>query len=127
MNRARFCDLFKETLKKKPHYADKVADFVKRKVENPTEKYNAKDTPFISAGLYGKTNLGLRHAHFSQDDSILYRVHGKPAMIDIFGIFSHKELGTEILVTLRRKRGWRLSSRTRHLKTRSSNSNKERA
>lgn len=94
MNRARFCELFKETLKKKPHYADKVADFVKRKVENPTEKYNAKDTPFISAGLYGKTNLGLRHAHFSKDDSIVYRVHGKPAMIDIFGIFSHKELGT---------------------------------
>lgn len=94
MNRARFCDLFKETILKKPQYLSKVEEFVRRKVERPMEKYNAKDTPFISAGLYGKTGLGLRHAHFSQDDSIVYRVHGSPTMVDIYGIFSHKDLGT---------------------------------
>ena len=90
----KICDLHLETLKERPDVLPAVKDFLKVKSADVTARYGAKDTHFIADGPIGLTGLKLKHAHISQDLSIVYRVHGNPAVIELYGVFSHKDLGT---------------------------------
>lgn len=90
----RMCALFTETVTKYPELAEKLTAFIKTKDENPTQAYGGSDTHFVPDGPIGKLGLKIKHAHLSQDVSILYRIHGKPTLLDLYGLFSHKESGT---------------------------------
>ena len=90
----RVCDLYKETVAKYPQLAPKVADFIRAKNENPTAPFGGSDTHFVGEGPIGRLGLKIKHAHLSQDVSIIYRLHGNPTMLDLYGLFSHKESGT---------------------------------
>lgn len=90
----RKSSFFDETSRKHYQIADKVTKFIASKVENPAEPFG-KDTFFVSAGPIGRTGLKLKHAHLTQDIAVVYRVHGRdPQFLDLYGIYSHKELGT---------------------------------
>ena len=89
----RMCGLYFESLTTHPGAADKVTEFMEAKSANPTAPV-WKDTPFVAAGPIGSLGLNIKHAHNTKDLSICYRIHGRPPMIDIYGVFSHKELGT---------------------------------
>ena len=92
--KVRVSDLYKETAAKYPQLAEKVADFIRTKDQNPTAPYGGSDTHFIGDGPIGRLGLKIKHAHLSQDVSIIYRLHGNPATLDLYGLFSHKESGT---------------------------------
>lgn len=62
------------------------------------QPYGSSDYPF-QGGLL----KGYGHAHLRKEDSskinrdyfIVYRIHGRnPYVIDLYGIFSHEDLGT---------------------------------
>lgn len=90
----RKSSFFDDTMAKHSGLKDKLRDFLKVKSEDPTQPF-AKDTPFISSGPIGRTGLKLRHAHLTQDVSVVYRIHGKdPHTIDLYGVYRHKDLGT---------------------------------
>lgn len=89
----RMCKLYLESLAEHQGLADAVINWMKAKAADPTMLVG-KDTPFIAAGPIGKLGLNIRHAHITQDVAICYRVHSKPTVIDLYGLFSHKELGT---------------------------------
>jgi hypothetical protein len=91
----RLCPLYHESMKNKPEINDKFQEFLGFKRENPIMPYGKSDTQFISSGPIGLTGLKLRHAHLNQNLSVVYRLHGSnPHIFDIYGVFSHKELGT---------------------------------
>lgn len=91
----RKTDLFDETLQKYSDHEDKLKDFLRAKEQNPIEPYGKSDTAFIAAGPIGRTGLKLKHAHLSQNISVVYRLHGSnPHIIDLYALMSHKDLGT---------------------------------
>jgi hypothetical protein len=90
----RISKLYTETLANHQSLAPRVAEFIKAKNDNPTAQFGSSDTHFIGDGPIGRTGLKLKHAHISQDVSIIYRLHGNPATLDLYGLFSHKESGT---------------------------------
>lgn len=66
-------------------------DFYKAKTENKLAPFGGSDKLFKGYGHFA----GLRHAHLTQDLSIVYSLNGSnPTVIDLYGIFSHGELGT---------------------------------
>lgn len=89
----RMCKLHLETIAAHPEAVQKLNDFMTAKVANPTARL-IKDSPFIAAGPIGKLGLNMFHAHLTQDLAICYRIHSRPTLIDLYGIFSHAELGT---------------------------------
>lgn len=90
----RLCDLYVQTVKAHPEAAAGIAKFIAAKSADPLQSYGGSDTHFVGEGPIGRLGLKIKHAHISQDLSIVYRVHGKPTTVDIYGVFSHKELGT---------------------------------
>lgn len=88
----RFCDSYLESVKAHPATGDSIKKFVAAKIQDPLASYGGSDTHFVGNGPFG--GLKLKHAHISQDLSIVYRMHSKPIFLDLYGIFSHKELGT---------------------------------
>jgi hypothetical protein len=99
----RVCSLHLETTKKYGQFLDKVTEFSRAKSTNPLAAFGSSDTPFISGGPIGSAqiNVGgkqiplkLRHAHLSRDVCVVYRVHGSPTLVDLYGVFTHKDLGT---------------------------------
>lgn len=70
----------------------KLKDFLTAKRMSPRDSFGGSDTAFIAIGPLGKALPGLRHAHLSQDLSIVYRLVGN--VIYLYGIYGHKELGT---------------------------------
>lgn len=90
--------LYQETLAEKarayPGLVQKLQDFRKFKSENPLQQFGATDKPFKGAGNFATVIPGLRHAHLTHDIMIVYTISGKnPTMINLYGIFSHDELG----------------------------------
>lgn len=101
--KVRFCDLFKETLDDHIDLVDKLKEFLMFKAQNPIAPYG-KDTAFVSSAPIGRTGLKLRHAHLTQDVSVVYKIHGKdPYIIDLYGIFRHKELGTSNTANIKKQ------------------------
>ena len=90
----RLCDLYVESVKAHPEAAQGIAKFMAAKTADPNVSYGKSDTHFVSEGPIGRLGLKIKHAHVSQDLSVVYRVHSKPTLVDIYGVFSHKELGT---------------------------------
>jgi hypothetical protein len=89
----RMCKLHLETLAEHPGLVNTITTWMTAKAAAPTSLVG-KDTPFISTGPIGKLGLNIRHAHITQDIAICYRVHSKPTLIDLYGVFTHKALGT---------------------------------
>jgi mRNA-degrading endonuclease YafQ of YafQ-DinJ toxin-antitoxin module len=92
----RKSDLFSRSF---THYRNlierKLKAFFEVKMSNPLQSFGASDKPFSSDGVFNKTIPGLKHAHLTQDISIVYRLSGKnPTLLDLYGIFSHQDLGT---------------------------------
>lgn len=98
----RRCPLFTETLQEKlgkggQQLADRLADFLKIKEQDPMQRFSSKDAPFSSDGIlkYAIPNETLMHSHLLHDLNILYTIQGKnPTVIKLYGVFTHDELGT---------------------------------
>lgn len=88
----RFCDSYLASVKVHPDTGESIKKFITAKRQDPLASYGGSDTHFVGNGPFG--GLKLKHAHISQDLSIVYRVHSKPTILDLYGVFSHKELGT---------------------------------
>jgi mRNA-degrading endonuclease YafQ of YafQ-DinJ toxin-antitoxin module len=97
--------LFNETLGKKsqgnPVIPQKTDDFQKSKAANKLEAFGSSDKPFKSFGVFE----GLRHAHLTGDISMVYSIHGSnPSVIDLYGLFSHDDLGVGQPVNIKRQK-----------------------
>ena len=90
----RLCNLYAESVVAHPEAAQGIAKFIAAKSADPVAPSGKSDTHFVADGPIGKLGLKIKHAHVSQDLSMVYRVHGKPSIVDLYGVFSHKELGT---------------------------------
>lgn len=88
------CPMFIESLTVHPEVKEKLKSFVNYKIQNPLQSFNKSDSPFSGNGIFGSNIKGLRHAHLSQDVSIVYLITGNPIKICLYGVFSHAELGT---------------------------------
>jgi len=89
----RTCRLAKESLKthNDPRIHARLAEFMKMKNANPMQMFGSSDKSFASDGYF----QGFRHAHLTHDVSVIYRIYGKnPAIMDVYGVFSHDEIGT---------------------------------
>jgi mRNA-degrading endonuclease YafQ of YafQ-DinJ toxin-antitoxin module len=89
------CKLFRKTAEsyaRNKQVKDKLAEFIKAKSENPQTIFGSKDRAFSREGnLSGYWHAGLNH-----DISVVYRItdtNGEKTL-DLYGIFSHDELGT---------------------------------
>lgn len=96
-------NLFNETLSKKilsgnKKVADRVADFLKVKKENPMQPFGKDDLAFVGNNPVLKNAIPgetLIHAKLTADISIVYSVSGRdPWILKLYGIFTHDELGT---------------------------------
>lgn len=91
----RDCALHTESVLKYKELKQKLKDFINFKISNPLAPFGGSDKKFTSNGPYNTAIPNLRHAHLSPDISIVYKVHSKnPLLIDLYGLFSHEELGT---------------------------------
>ena len=90
----RKCKLFEDTFLDHANLAPRVFAFLDHKNNNPTQPFGSSDSGFTPDGPIGKLGLNIKHAHITQDVSIIYRVHGNPTTLDLYGVFSHKESGT---------------------------------
>lgn len=101
----RTCPLFKESYAEKskgnPVLEQKLVEFRRSKLANKLQPFGSSDKPFKSFGVFE----GLRHAHLNADVSIVYSIHGSnPSIIDLYGLFSHDELGTGQPVNIKRQK-----------------------
>lgn len=111
----RTCDLFNETFTQKsrdyPVIGAKFQEFRAAKSANKLAPFGSSDKPFKSFGVFE----GLKHAHLTGDVSVVYSIHGSnPSLIDLYGVFSHDELGTGQPVNIKRQKSMdkKLSSQT---------------
>lgn len=91
--------LFKQTyvakVKSNPVLATKFDQFTRSKETEPYGSFGASDKPYNPRGQFAKLVPKLRHAHLTHDLSIAYTVEGSaPAVIKLYGVFSHDEQGT---------------------------------
>lgn len=105
----RTSELYRETLVEKsrayPVIAQKLQDFRKFKTENPLQPFGGSDKPFIGSGIFAATISGLRHAHLTHDIMIVYTISGRnPTVFDLYGVFSHDELGIGQPVNIKRQK-----------------------
>lgn len=66
----------------------KLRQFMHAKRENPQQSWGGSDTHFVARGPLA----GFRHAHLTQDLSIVYRVVNKTVFL--YGFYTHNDLGT---------------------------------
>lgn len=95
--------LFNDTLSKKilsgnKKVADRIADFLKVKKENPMQPFGKDDTAFVGNNPVLKNAIPgetLIHAKLTADISIVYSISGRdPWVLKLYGIFTHDEMGT---------------------------------
>lgn len=92
----RTCDLYYETKKKYPELEKKLKTFVAFKLSNVNQPFSKADYQFDGDSALGKKqiNMVLRHAHMSQDVSIVYRIHHDTGFfLDLYGLFTHEDIG----------------------------------
>lgn len=90
----RICSMFVESLKKYPNVRPKLSEFMQAKTVAPTMQFGRSDTLFAKNSVFGAIPK-LAHAHLTHDLSVVYTISGSnPKYIDLYGIFSHTELGT---------------------------------
>lgn len=92
----RRCDSYKETYLQKVKPYDsirrKFADFMELKRWNPIEPFGKSDKLFVGTGFFINAVPNLKHAHITQDLSIVYKLDGRT--IWLYGFYTHAELGT---------------------------------
>jgi hypothetical protein len=91
-SQVKYSTLFPNSIDKHPEVLPKLNDFLNLKSVNPSQRFGSSDSAFSADGPFGK--LKLMHAHFSYDISLIYKIRGTPAVIYLYGFFSHKESGT---------------------------------
>jgi mRNA-degrading endonuclease YafQ of YafQ-DinJ toxin-antitoxin module len=102
--------LFRETFAAKSQsntaLRSKVEQFLRVKGEDPTQPFGASDKPFKGGGFFSTAVPKIRHAHLTHDLSMVYTVEGgDPAVVRLYGIFSHDDLGTGQPQNINRQRG----------------------
>jgi hypothetical protein len=102
------CAIYNETLLKYPKLVDKLQNFVDLKMNNPAAQFGSNDSVFTAGGPLGK--LKIKHAHLSQNESILYRMSGDN--LYLFGIFNHADTGTSTTSSSTKQKS--LASRLSH-------------
>lgn len=89
-------DLYAETYRLRilPHPAlrKKFREFMEIKRHNPQQPFGSSDRPFLPGGFFASQVPGLRHAHVTDDLSIVYRIQGNE--IYLYGFFKHDDIGT---------------------------------
>lgn len=92
----RRCDSYKQTYLQKVKPYDSVrrkfADFMELKRWNPTQPFGKSDKLFLGTGFFIRAVPNLKHAHITQDLSIVYKLDG--GTIWLYGFYTHDELGT---------------------------------
>ena len=68
---------------------------------DPNQPFGGSDTPFRSAGHFGAQVPGIKHAHITQDLSIVYKVQGN--QVFLYGFFTHDDLGTGSPANIRKQ------------------------
>jgi mRNA-degrading endonuclease YafQ of YafQ-DinJ toxin-antitoxin module len=103
----RRSELYKRTKTERvdpyPPIRRKFREFMQTKRDNPNQQFGNNDKPFQARGYFGTRVPGLRHAHITHDLSVVYRVQGN--QIDLYGFFTHDDLGTGTPANLRRQQG----------------------
>lgn len=93
------CRLFRDTFSEKgnhyPELRNILGDFIATKAQDPTKPFGSRDGPFKNAGHFTGKVPKLRHAHLMHDMNLCYTISGKdPAILKLYGLFKHDELGT---------------------------------
>ena len=87
-----------------PNLADRIQEFLAFKTANPGQPWG-KDTQFVSAGPLARALPKLRHVHLTRDLSLFYTIGGRdPAVIRLYGVFSHADSGTGTPGNINRQR-----------------------
>ena len=87
-----------------PNLADRIQEFLAFKMANPGQPWG-KDTQFVSAGPLARALPKLRHVHLTRDLSLFYTIGGRdPAVIRLYGVFSHADSGTGTPGNINRQR-----------------------
>jgi len=101
------CPLFNKSLETVNNkIKNRLQEFINFKKNDPNQRFGKSDTPFIGTGPLQQSvrDATLKHAHLSQDDSVVYSVSGKdPTIIKLYGIFKHSDLGTGNTPNLRKQ------------------------
>lgn len=101
----RTSSYFDKSVAAHPEIRNKLKDFFAFKQENPIQQFGGSDKPFVGKGAFAKKVPGLMHAHLNRDLSVVYRVHSKnPTMIDLYGVFSHADLGTSNTANIKKQK-----------------------
>lgn len=115
----RTSPLYRDTLIEKsqsyPVVAQKLQEFRKFKADAPLQPFGSSDKPFKGYGIFSSVIPSLRHAHLTHDIMIVYKITGRdPTVFDLYGIFSHDELGIGQPANINRQRSMaaKLSSQT---------------
>lgn len=91
--RVEFSKMYLTTIQKHSSLTDKLALFIETKKSNPMQRFSGSDKKFVKSTPLGK--LDINHAHLNHDVSVLYKIHGSPPTLYIYGLFSHDESGTD--------------------------------
>ena len=87
-----------------PNLPDRIQEFLSFKMANPGQPWG-KDTPFTAAGPLARALPKLRHVHLTRDLSLFYTIGGRdPAVIRLYGVFSHADSGTGTPGNINRQR-----------------------
>lgn len=87
----RLSNILGDSLRSHPETVPVLQAFRAAKEKNPLAKFGSSDYPFSNEGHF----KGFLHAKLTQDLSVVYKMYGaNPRIIDIYGVYSHAELGT---------------------------------
>jgi hypothetical protein len=105
----RTTPLYRDTLIEKsrsyPVVAQKLQEFRKFKTDTPLLPFGSSDKPFKGFGIFSTAIPALRHAHLTHDIMIVYKITGRdPTVFDLYGVFSHDELGIGQPANINRQR-----------------------
>lgn len=95
----QWCKLFRDTFSEKarsyPELRKLLDDFIDTKRQDPTKPFGSRDVAFQNSGNFTGKVPKLRHAHLMHDMNLCYTISGKnPAILKLYGLFKHDELGT---------------------------------
>lgn len=83
---------------------NKFREFMELKRNDPNQAFGKSDKHFLGDGFFTQQVPGLKHAHITQDLSIVYKISGKnPTEIYLYGFYTHDELGTGQPPNIRRQ------------------------
>jgi mRNA-degrading endonuclease YafQ of YafQ-DinJ toxin-antitoxin module len=71
---------------------NRLKEFLATKRNDLQMPFGGSDSKFVANAPLGRAVPGLRHAHITQDYSIVYKVDG--GSLYLYGVYSHNDLGT---------------------------------